>query len=65
MSEVTHLPDIHELGESKAESFIEGEGLKCLACGKVFKYNETTWFSSGPSPYAAPICKECYWEDYD
>lgn len=65
MCSIFHLPDIHEVGEANAERYMQGEGLKCAACGKIFNAGDTTWFPSGPSPYAPPICEKCYWEDYD
>lgn len=58
------LPDIHERGEAKCESWeaenhIRGNIYRC-SCGREFDLSEGTTLS--PDPYAIPVCPKCFEE---
>lgn len=54
---IEYLPDIHEQGEARCESYIEGDKVRCAACDGLFCRDEIDCW--GPDPYGTPICVTC------
>lgn len=52
-----YLPDFDEIGEMRAERYIEGNKIRCVQCGELKEFEEVEPTSA--DPYAAPICRVC------
>lgn len=54
-----YVPDFHERGEAFCEMFVVGNKTRCASCGRLVPMDEQME-PAGPSPYAAPLCQQCF-----